>query len=436
VSEATSAKAFAELKTAKQGEIKALKDKTFNKQEDLGKTKEANAAAKGDLVNTQKALDADTAFLADLQDKCAVTDSDWGERSKMRADEISAVSETIAILSSDEAKDGFSRTLGLIQIRADSKETAAARLRAVEFLAQAGKRLHSPKIAYLAERMRFDPFGKLRESIDGMAGALGKEKEDEIVHKDDCVTDFNANDRDTTAKKATKNDLETEINELNSEEEAVTEEIKRLQAQILETQIQMKKAGEDRELENKVFQETVADQRATQEILKKALDKLGEFYNKFALNQQKKQDPVPGAAVEPMPAGFKPYKKGGGGGAMFLIEGIIQDSKDTEKDAINAEQDAQAAYEAFIRDSNTLLKSIMDSISHDNEVKANDEIKEAQDEGDKRMTIQDILALGSMKQALHTECDFTLDNFDERQSKRDDEIEALKQSKAIFSGMK
>merc|ERR1719399_2073294 len=119
-----------------------------------------------------------------------------------------------------------------------------------------------------------------------------------------------------------------------------------------------------------------------------------------------------------------------------IMDSISQDSKDTEKDAINAEQDAQAAYEAFIRDSNTLLKSIMDSISHDNEVKANDEIKEAQDEGDKRMTIQDILALGSMKQALHTECDFTLDNFDERQSKRDDEIEALKQSKAIFSGMK
>ena len=40
----------------------------------------------------------------------------------------------------------------------------------------------------------------------------------------------------------------------------------------------MKKAGEVREAENAEFQVTVNDQRATQVILKKALDKLKSFY--------------------------------------------------------------------------------------------------------------------------------------------------------------
>jgi len=307
---------------------------------------------------------------------------------------------------------------------------------AVEFLADAGKRLRSLRLSHLAARMRFDPFGKLREGIDDMASNLGKEKEDEIVFKDDCVSDFTSNDKDTTAKKVKKGDLETEINALNAEQATLTDEEKRIKAEIFENQLQMKAASEDREAENKVFQETVADQRATQEILKKALDRLAQFYNKFALVQGKKQDPVPGAAVEAMPAGFKPYKKAGGGGAQFLIEGIIADSKDTEKDAIAAEQDAQKAYESFIKDSNDAVKALQATLSSDQEEKAKDEVKEVQDEGDKRMTIEDILKLGEVNQALHTSCDFTMDNFEERQSKRDDEIEALKQSKAIFSGMK
>merc|ERR1719389_246618 len=100
-----------------------------------------------------------------------------------------------------------------------------------------------------------------------------------------------------------------------------------------------------------------------------------------------------------MPGGFKPYKKGGGNGAMALIDNIISDSVDEENEG-------------------------------------KDKIQEANDEADKRATVEDLLNLGSMNGALHTSCDFTLDNFDTRQEARDGEIEALKQAKAIFSGMK
>merc|ERR1719321_773502 len=77
--------------------------------------------------------------------------------------------------------------------------------------------------------------------------------------------------------------------------------------EIKDTQIEMKKASENRESENKEFQETVAYQRATQEILKKAVERLGEFYNKKAALAQTGQ--VPGAAAPPPPPGFGEYKK-------------------------------------------------------------------------------------------------------------------------------
>merc|ERR1719321_1000717 len=271
--------------------------------------------------------------------------------------------------------------------------------------------------------MKFDPFGGLRDSIDGMTTALGKEKEDEIHHKDGCVTDFNENEKQTNERNEHKGDVEQEIADLEVEIGQLNEEEKVLMQEIADTQIEMKKASENRESENKEFQATVADQRATQEILKKAVERLGDFYNKKAALAQTGQ--VPGAAAPPPPPGFGAYKKAGGGGAMALIENIIAESASVEKDAIKAEQDAQTAYETFIKDSN-------DSIKEKQEGK--DKIEETQDEGDKRSTIEDLLNLGSMNGALHTSCDFTLDNFEVRQTARDEEVEALKQAKAIFSG--
>merc|ERR1719217_410392 len=135
-----------------------------------------------------------------------------------------------------------------------------------------------------------------------------------------------------------------------------------------------------------------------------------------------------------MPEGFKPYQKSEGGGAMRLIEQLIDDSKMAENDAIHAEQNAQEAYEKFVLDTNAAIKAKQKAIVSDREREANDEIQETGDRGDKRITESDINVLHSEEHSLHTGCDFTLDNFDERQHKRDDETEALKQAKAIFSG--
>merc|ERR1719399_2459153 len=123
------------------------------------------------------------------------------------------------------------------------------------------KRLNSPRVAYLATRMRFDPFGKLRDSIDGMTGALEKEKGDEIHHKDDCVTDFNENDKQTTERTGHKADVETEIETLDTDIQHLDQEEARLKAEIAETQEEMKKASETREEENKEFQGLIAEQR-------------------------------------------------------------------------------------------------------------------------------------------------------------------------------
>merc|ERR1740138_777725 len=114
-------------------------------------------------------------------------------------------------------------------------------------------------------------------------------------------------------------------------------------------QVQLKRAGEDREKQNKEFQTTVADQRETQKLLKAALAFLGDFYGKKEKEALVQQEPV----GPPPPAGFEEYKNSAAsGGVMSMIQQIITDAKAMEAETIRSEEDAQKAYEDFVKETN------------------------------------------------------------------------------------
>ena len=52
-----------------------------------------------------------------LKETCQMTDQEFEERTKTRAEETKAVSEALAILSSDDAHDTFTSTFNFIQVR-------------------------------------------------------------------------------------------------------------------------------------------------------------------------------------------------------------------------------------------------------------------------------------------------------------------------------
>jgi len=139
---------------------------------------------------------------------------------------------------------------------------------------------NNPRLATLAYKVRLDAFTRVKKAIDDMIAQLLKEKEDEIKHKDFCVDEFNTNQLQTEKKEREKQDLIAKIEDLELTIKTLTEEIENLKAEIAEMQVQLKRAGENREKENKEFQMTVADQRETQKLLQAALNVLAEFYGK------------------------------------------------------------------------------------------------------------------------------------------------------------
>merc|ERR1712151_1067335 len=391
------------------------------------------AQAKEDIEDTRNSLSADEKFLMMLKEKCQMTDKEWEERQKTRQLEMEAVSKALAILSGDDAHDLFTRTFNPALLQEESRVQSTRRTQAAALLKAVAEKHNNPRLATLAYKVRLDAFTRVKKAIDDMIAQLLKEKEDEIKHKDFGVDEFNTNQLQTEKKEREKQDLIAKIEDLELTIKTLTEEIETLKAEIAEMQVQLKRAGENREKENKEFQMTVADQRETQKLLQAALNVLAEFYGKKEKAALLQQEPV----GPPPPPGFEAYKKNAAsGGVMSMIQQIISDAKAMEAETIRAEEDAQKAYEDFVKETNASIETKSKDIVNKSELKARAEGDLVEAKEAKEGVLLELEQLSNYNAQLHSSCDFVLKNFDLRQTARDEEVEALRQAKAILSGVK
>eukprot|EP00812_Abedinium_dasypus_P001160 NODE_113_length_2074_cov_395.472016.p1 GENE.NODE_113_length_2074_cov_395.472016~~NODE_113_length_2074_cov_395.472016.p1 ORF type:complete len:612 (-),score=277.50 NODE_113_length_2074_cov_395.472016:221-2056(-) len=423
-------KSYEDLKAAKEKEIAAGKEQIETKTEELADTDQKNAQAKRDLEDTKATLSADEQFLMMLKEKCQMTDQEWEERKNTRSMEMKAISQAIAILSSDDAHDTFTRTFNPAASFVQRGSAAHSKLRGqvAAALSKVAKRAHSPRLAALAVRVRLDAFTKVKKAIDDMVTQLLKEKDDEVKHRDFCIDEDHSIELQTEAKEREKMDAVAEIDSITGTLNQLTNSIEQLKGEIVEMETQMKRAGEDRDKENKEFQAAVTDQRETQTLLAEAQHALEAFYSKALLQQPKSAGPPP-------PPGFEAYKKNeAGAGVMGLIQQIINDAKALEAACIRSEQDAQKAYEGFVQDTRTAIDLRKRDITEKTVIKAKAEGELVAATNNKDAVLLELEHLANSNTELKQNCDFIVKNFEVRQTARDEEVEALRQAKAILSG--
>merc|ERR1719316_300023 len=273
-------------------------------------------------------------------------------------------------INSDEAHELFSKTLGLLQTSAVSVSNRNAKVARV--LRAAGARSRDPRLSAIATKVRLDKFTKVKETLENMIAKLTEEKEEDIKQKDFCIDGFNKNDAATQENTRKRDKLTAKIEDLQASQDELTKAIAQLKKEIADTELQMKRAGEDREIENKDYQEVIADQRATEKLLEGSLNILKGFYDKMALVQSHKQE---------QPEQFKSYEKNSSsGGLLSMMQGIINDTKQLMAEAMTAEEDAQSAYEIFTKDSNEAVTEKTKDMINKEEVKGKVEAEKAEKE--------------------------------------------------------
>jgi len=286
------------------------------------------------------------------------------------------------------------------------------------------------QLSTLAMSVQLDSFAKIKAMMDKMVAELKNQQQEEVEFKAYCTKEFDKTEKAVYEKKQEEKDLEAKIEKLDILMVKLAKEIKKAKKQISESSDEIKKASESREAENAEFQTVVADQRATQVILKKALSRLEDFYKKGKGNK------LVLAEQEP-PVKFNNYKKNAGASpVMGLIEQIVEDSEKLVAEATEAEYKAQAEYEKFVTDSNAIIKQLSEDVEAKTKATATAKGELAEAKGDLGNAVGELESLAEYDADLHGECDFVLKNFDVRQKARLQEMEAIQAAKGILSGAK
>jgi len=420
--EATRASTFNDLRAAKTAEIEDGEKMAEEKEDELAQTDNDLAEAKEDLGQTQKQLAEDQKFMANLKKMCTEGDANFDARKASRLNEIQAVSETIEILTGDEARDAMDTTFKFIQVSSSDK----SRHRAAALLRRAAASTHNIDLSMLATSVELDAFTKVKAMINNLIATLKTQQADEVKKNNWCKDELQSNEMSTMKTTDLKLDLEAKVAQLENSIKTLAEEIEKAKLDVSNLQVELQRASQNRKKENLDFQKVVADQTVTAEILGKALDKLATFYDEAALMQTKKQTP-------PVPQ--MEYKKSSGsGGVMSMIEKLILDTKEITAESKKTEAEAQAAYEALVADTNESIKDLAAAIMSKTEAKAQAKKDLLMTHEDLAGAVSELEGLAKYNVDLHAECDYVMKNFMLRQKARAAEVESLQQAMTILNG--
>lgn len=126
---------FKQLNASKNQEIGAATKAIESKTARYGEASVALVQAENDLEDTEDALAEDSKMLRETTKSCANKDKEYDARVALRADEVTAISDTIKILNDDDTLDLFNKAApSLIQIDADETQSRTQALSLIQQL--------------------------------------------------------------------------------------------------------------------------------------------------------------------------------------------------------------------------------------------------------------------------------------------------------------
>lgn len=424
---------FQNLRAAKMAEVAAAEKQKGLKEDELATLLDRAAKAAADLESTKEAKAADEKFVAEMEENCKTVDQEFAARSKVRGDELVALSDVLGILTSDEARDLFASSVGgaasFLQEQSSMSLQERRAQRAFQHIAKVANSHKNWMLMSLAVTVQLDAFTVVKEKMDKMLAELKEQQQAEYDKKERCTKDIDETEDNIWTAKREKKDLEEKNLDLSNTLETLAESIKTLKQEVSEMEVQLKKAGIDRKAENEMFQQQIFDQRATVKVLNMALDRMKEFYEPSLMQVR-----AHGAAAPPPPKPKAYEKSGGAGGVMELIKMIIEESKRAEQELQTDENNAQKRYEEFVSATAKSIEAARGGIAEKEKQTAETESSLSETKEAQMANKAALENLNTLLTAHHSDCDFVLKYFKLRQEARQQEMDSIEEAKAILSG--
>jgi uncharacterized coiled-coil DUF342 family protein len=461
-----------DLVKAKTLEMEESKESRDRKIEDIAENSQ-------ELTTVSATLLDDQTYLSELAAGCSAKAKTWDQRSKVRVQELTAITEAMDIIKAtvtektsaatirfaqmgssvytadavandesamdaleEEAEDTeASAPVGFLQKKSIQKHQApdsdVAKQMVMSLLHNKGMQLKSTLLLSLATQIGADPFAKIKKLIQELIERLLTEAANEANQKgwcDKALADAKQK-RDMSSDKAAE--LNAQMAKLEATRDKLAEELGVLATEIKELTEAQAKAGKMRTEEKAENKETVFEATAGLEATGKAIQILSRFYGTAAkakidlsLNQASPFEDAPDAGFKTGEA----YTAAGSdsGGIVGMLEVIESDFQRTIEETQASEVAAAKEYLEFMTESSKSLAE--KKMAEEQKTKYKDEAEDKLDAADQDLQTQTSILEGSIEELLKLQpaCIDTGMSYADRVAMREQEIESLKKALCIL----
>jgi len=482
--DAAEVKSVAEFDALKQEKLDHIKAKNLEmdgKKADKEKTISEIAMSSEELTTVAADLLDDQQYLRELAQICEAKAKTWDQRSRVRADELSALTAATGIIKETVKEKTSSGTVRFAQMGVNSEmvhrmannnnaleaiEAEAEASEATSFLQKKssrnllavlakkhepsddgrqmvmallktqGVKLKSTLLTALASQIQADPFVKIKKLIQDLIERLLQEAADEANQKGWCdkATADAKQKRDYAVEMVAE--LNAQMAELEAVRNKLKEEIETLVIEIEDLNEQQETSTKLRKQENAENESTVMEAEAGLEAVKEAMDILDKFY-KTAAKEEVDLGLMQGPLDDMPDSGFdagEAYTGAGAesGGILGMLDVIKSDFERTIKETNKAEKSAAKEYHDFMTESGKSLAE--KTMAQEQKTKQKDNAIEELASADTDITAQTSLLRIAIRELLELKptCIDTGMSYEERVARREDEIESLKKALCVL----
>merc|ERR1719253_1917445 len=296
--------------------------------------------------------------------------------------------------------------------------------------------------------------------IDRMAAQLKVEQGMDDDKKAYCAAEFDKADDEKKVLVRKVADAETAIMDTKESIASLEEEIKTLQATIKESDKNVADATAQRQEENAAYKTLVSENTAASALINMAKNRMNKFYNptqykappKRELSREDRIAVNMGGTAPPTPA---PGGIAGTGitafvqvhshvesqkaqqesaGIIAMMDLLLKDLAGQMTVAETEEKNAQEDYEAAMGDAKETRLADAKLLGEKMTAKAeaDDALEKHTDE--KASSTEELMGNGEYIASLHADCDWLLENFDQRKTTRTEETDAMLKAKDVLNG--
>lgn len=423
---------FGMLKQSLTDEVKFANKDMAEAKKNLAQAQSDKATSEGDLSVTTADFKEDQQDQGTLKHDCMAKSQDYETETKSRGEELKALAAAKKAISSmtsgaDAITYGLNQ-VSLLQLSQDtnlqlSSGADLANYEAVRFVRDLARKQNDPALAQLASRMasaiRFgsssneDPFAKVKTLISDMIATLEEDGQADASHKAYCDKQTSETVAKKTEATAQVEHLSTKIDMAQTRAAKLKEEVADLQKALAELASSQSEMDRVRSEEKRTYKANKSDMEQGLEGIKLALNILRDYYAKEA-----------GHAAA----------SGASSGIVSMLEVVESDFSKGLAEMSASEGAAAAAYERQTNQNAITKATKTQDVKYKLKTVAGLEKSVAELTSDREGVQAELAAVVEYLGKLDKMCVAKPETYNERKSRREAEIEGLKQALQILEG--